>query len=38
MSNKKLVLVVDDDPDLVDMVSLKLESLQLQDRQSLRRS
>lgn len=27
MSNKKLVLVVDDDPDLVDAVSLKLESL-----------
>lgn len=27
MSKKKLVLVVDDDPDLVDAVSLKLESL-----------
>jgi len=27
MSNKRLVLVVDDDPDLVDAVSMKLESL-----------
>ncbi|MBF0552754.1 MAG: response regulator [Deltaproteobacteria bacterium] len=27
MSNKKLVLVVDDDADMVDAVSLKLESL-----------
>jgi len=26
MSDKKLVLVVDDDPDLVEMVSLKLQS------------
>jgi CheY-like chemotaxis protein len=26
MSDKKLILVVDDDPDLVDMLSLKLEA------------
>ena len=26
MDNKKLVLVVDDDPDLVEAVALKLES------------
>ena len=26
MSNKPLILVVDDDPDLVDMISTKLEA------------
>jgi len=35
MSNDKLVLVVDDDPDLVESVSMKLESEGFLGRQSL---
>jgi hypothetical protein len=36
MSDKKLILVVDDDTDLVEMVSMKLES-KISGRQGLRR-
>lgn len=35
MSEQKLILVVDDDPDLVEAVSMKLEAKKLPGRQSL---
>ncbi len=37
MTDKKLIMVVDDDPDLVESVAMKLESKQLPGDQGLRR-